>query len=102
MGAMLPPRANFHATGANVCLSAVSETGQQFPSWSGDAKGTLNPCPLSMDASKTMAASFTRNLRWRILRLDRLIEDGLRLTPKGEFGQAYRIAYGGNFTARAG
>jgi len=86
------PRANVYATGAGVSINAVPDPGQEFLGWSGDASGTQNPLLISMTASKTIIATFTRKPSLIVdSPLNGLFEDGFRLTLRGEFGQAYRI-----------
>lgn len=45
-----------------VTLHAVAEPGYTFAYWSGDAEaaGTVNPCVIKMDASKSVTAHFTQ------------------------------------------
>jgi uncharacterized repeat protein (TIGR02543 family) len=43
-------------------LTAVPDAGYAFTGWTGDASGTTNPLSLTMDASKTVGATFTADL----------------------------------------
>lgn len=88
----ITPRANVYATGASVSLNAIPDPGQQFLAWGGDANGTQNPLPVTMNTSKTITATFTRNPSLALaLPLGGLFEDGLRLTLAGEFGVPYTV-----------
>jgi len=46
-------------SGAIVQLTAVPNTGYAFSSWSGDATGSVNPLPVTMNANKNITANFT-------------------------------------------
>ncbi len=72
------PRANAYATNQSVTLTAVSDSGQSFLNWSGDASGTQNPLNISMTQSKVITANFTSE---PLLRVDRAGLEGL--TPAG-------------------
>ncbi len=88
----ISPGANAYTTGASVSLNAIPDPGQQFLAWSGDATGTQNPLPLSMNTNKTITGTFTRKPSLAVAPpLDGLFEDGFRFTLQGEFGQAYQI-----------
>jgi uncharacterized repeat protein (TIGR02543 family) len=55
-----PPSAdNAYSTGTVVTLTATPATGYTFTSWSGGATGTANPRTITMDADKTVTATFT-------------------------------------------
>jgi uncharacterized repeat protein (TIGR02543 family) len=43
---------------STVTLTAVPDSGFFFSSWTGDATGTTNPLPLTMDANKSVQANF--------------------------------------------
>ena len=43
-----------------VTLTAVPETGYEFVEWTGDASGTENPLEITMDADKTISATFKK------------------------------------------
>ena len=45
--------------GMTVSLTATSDTGWVFTGWSGDASGSTNPLLVTMDASKTITATFS-------------------------------------------
>ena len=45
--------------GAVVALTATPDAGYQFDGWSGDASGTTNPLNITMDADKTVTATFS-------------------------------------------
>jgi hypothetical protein len=52
------PNASSYAAGTVVTLTATPGAGQQFTGWSGDLGGTANPASLTMNANKSVAASF--------------------------------------------
>jgi len=55
-----PPSAdNTYSVGAVVTLTATPATGYAFTDWSGDATGTANPRTITMDADKSVIATFT-------------------------------------------
>ncbi len=47
-------------SGALVTLQAVPESGYHFVSWSGDLSGTTNPATMTLDANKSVTATFTQ------------------------------------------
>jgi uncharacterized repeat protein (TIGR02543 family) len=47
--------------GAIVTLTATPATGWHFVSWSGNASGSTNPLPVTMDAAKSITANFAIN-----------------------------------------
>jgi hypothetical protein len=53
-----PDKASYDA-GEQVVLTAVPDTDWQFSSWSGDASGSSNPFLVTMNASKSITATFT-------------------------------------------
>jgi hypothetical protein len=50
-----------YADQAVVELTAVAAAGWSFASWSGDLTGSVNPQSLTMDANKTVTATFTED-----------------------------------------
>jgi len=48
-----------YGQGAQVMLTAVPDLGYQFAGWSGDLTGTTNPATITMNANKTITATFT-------------------------------------------
>ncbi len=50
--------ANF-SSGTNVVLTATPDTGYSFASWGGACSGTASPCTVTMNAAKTVSASFS-------------------------------------------
>lgn len=86
------PRANTYAAQTSVTLTAIPEPGQDFAGWSGDATGAANPLVLTMDASETITAHFTRR---PTLAVDAVAESldtgGARLTLLGEVGAVYDV-----------
>jgi Divergent InlB B-repeat domain len=57
----LNPPGGSYAPGTQVQLTAVSQSGSTFSGWSGDMTGSTNPTTLTMDANKTVTATFTSN-----------------------------------------
>ncbi len=54
------PSNGTYADGTVVTLTATSDAGWEFAGWSGDLTGTNNPATITMDADKTVTATFTR------------------------------------------
>lgn len=54
----LPYQASF-ASGTNVTLQAIPDSGYQFSSWSGGLSGSTNPTTITMTTTKTITANFT-------------------------------------------
>ena len=52
------PDAATYADGTVVTLTATPDDGWTFEGWSGDASGTTNPTTVTMDAAKTVTATF--------------------------------------------
>jgi uncharacterized repeat protein (TIGR02543 family) len=46
-------------SGAQVSVKAMPNSGYQFSGWSGSVSGTTNPITITMDADKSVTASFT-------------------------------------------
>jgi len=55
------PNQPFYAFGTVVQLNATPATGYGFTGWSGDATGAVNPLDVTMNAPKTITATFTLN-----------------------------------------
>ena len=53
------PSGGLYNSGTPVTLTATPEAGYQFSGWSGDLSGSLNPAVLTMNANKTIIATFT-------------------------------------------
>jgi PKD repeat protein len=47
-------------SGTEVAVEAVTASGWEFVSWSGDASGSSNPMVVTMDTAKSITASFTQ------------------------------------------
>lgn len=54
------PGSHVYDTGTVVSITAVPDTHYRFTGWSGGAAGTTNPIAVTMDANKSVAASFER------------------------------------------
>ena len=52
------PIAGTYDNGTSVILTASADSGFEFTGWSGDASGTTNPLTVTMDADKTITATF--------------------------------------------
>jgi uncharacterized repeat protein (TIGR02543 family) len=48
--------------GASATLTATPNPGYRFTGWTGDASGTVNPLTITMDADKTVGATFEKDL----------------------------------------
>lgn len=55
------PDATSYAPGTVVTLTATPASGYVFTGWSGALTGTKNPATVTMDANKTLTASFASN-----------------------------------------
>ena len=53
------PNTATHASGSTVSLTAAPAAGFTFAGWSGDATGTANPLSVTMNANKSIMATFT-------------------------------------------
>jgi uncharacterized repeat protein (TIGR02543 family) len=51
-----------HPPGITVALTAVPNPGYRFTGWTGDASGADNPLTITMDADKTVGATFEKDL----------------------------------------
>ena len=54
------PTGGTYDDGTSVTLTATPNAGYEFTGWSGDASGTTNPLTITMDADKTVTATFAR------------------------------------------
>jgi uncharacterized repeat protein (TIGR02543 family) len=58
-GSITPnPAGGTYDDGTSVTLTATPDSGFEFTGWSGDASGTTNPLTITMDADKTITATF--------------------------------------------
>jgi hypothetical protein len=53
------PTGGSYAPGTSVRLTATPDSGWELSGWSGDLTGSANPATITMDANKTVAATFT-------------------------------------------
>ncbi|MGD2093234.1 MAG: C1 family peptidase [Candidatus Aminicenantes bacterium] len=56
----LNPPGGIYCEGTVVTLTAVPDAGWQFDGWSGDLTGTTNPADITMDANKSVTATFSQ------------------------------------------
>jgi CDP-6-deoxy-D-xylo-4-hexulose-3-dehydrase len=56
----LSPSGGTYNTGTVVQLTANPAVGNTFSGWSGDLSGSTNPASITMDANKTVTATFTQ------------------------------------------
>ncbi|MDY8137865.1 InlB B-repeat-containing protein [Aquimarina sp. 2201CG5-10] len=61
------PSTGVYSDGATATLTATPAAGYQFDGWSGDATGATNPLPVTMDADKTITATFSQIQRTLII-----------------------------------
>ncbi|WP_442267568.1 InlB B-repeat-containing protein [Tenacibaculum sp. ZS6-P6] len=52
------PAGGTYDDGTSITLTATPNSGYEFTGWSGDASGTTNPLDITMDADKTVTATF--------------------------------------------
>ncbi len=53
------PDGGTYDEGTQVTLTAVPDSGKRFSGWSGDLTGSTNPAVITMDADKSVTATFT-------------------------------------------
>jgi uncharacterized repeat protein (TIGR02543 family) len=53
------PTGGSYSAGTAVTLTATADSGWQFSGWSGDLTGSVNPAAVTMDANKSVTATFT-------------------------------------------
>ncbi|CAL2055366.1 exported hypothetical protein [Tenacibaculum sp. 190524A05c] len=58
-GTVTPPNGSVYNDGTIATVTATPAAGYQFDGWSGDATGTTNPLTITMDADKTVTATFS-------------------------------------------
>ena len=56
------PGSGEYYQGATATLTAVPDPGYRFTGWTGDASGTQNPLTITMDADKTVGATFDKDV----------------------------------------
>jgi len=56
------PDQTTYTYGQAVTLTATPQAGWSFTGWSGDLTGTTNPATITMDAAKTVTATFIQNM----------------------------------------
>lgn len=60
LGSIAPYDSNKFSAGSNVVLTAAPNTGSKFAGWTGDCTGTTNTCTVTMNAVKTVTATFSK------------------------------------------
>jgi uncharacterized repeat protein (TIGR02543 family) len=55
----MDPPGGVYSAGTMVTLTAAPNSGYQFSGWSGDLSGSSNPAAITMDANKSVTATFT-------------------------------------------
>jgi uncharacterized repeat protein (TIGR01451 family)/uncharacterized repeat protein (TIGR02543 family) len=55
-----------YTSGTSVQLTANASAGYTFSGWGGDASGSTNPLPITMDADKTVTANFTASTTYTL------------------------------------
>jgi len=58
-GTVTPSGETWHNSGANAQVAATANAGYSFSGWSGDASGITNPLTMTMNARKSVTASFS-------------------------------------------
>jgi len=83
----LNPAGGVYNAGTVVTLTATPSTGFQFSGWSGDLSGSTNPATLTMNANKTVTATFTPlPPTKRTLTLNQVGSGNVALNPAGADG----------------
>lgn len=94
----IDPQTNRFANGTIAMLTAVPDPGQTFTGWSGDAAGTDNPVPVTMDRNRIIRANFTRRPRLETVDcLGQYRTAPFTLLLQGELGFRYEIQRSTNF-----
>jgi uncharacterized repeat protein (TIGR02543 family) len=62
LGSGIISGAGEYAPNVTTTLTATPDPGYRFTGWTGDASGTTNPLTISMDADKTVGATFEKDL----------------------------------------
>jgi hypothetical protein len=95
------PRANVYTLNQPVTLTATPDAGQSFVNWSGDASGTQNPLPVTMDQNKVITANFSGAIvpstSW--LEAGGMAVNGFQLTVTGQTHTAFQILGSSNLTS---
>ena len=56
----LSPSGGSYLAGTTVTITATPDTGWEFAAWSGDLSGSTNPATITMNADKTVTATFNQ------------------------------------------
>jgi len=85
-----------YTVGSNATLTATPAQGYVFSGWTGDASGTSNPLSLTMDADKTVGATFEPDLA----AISGVVtnESGVPLLGINVAAYQYRQEYGGYYS----
>ncbi len=86
------PRANGYTAGQSVTITATPDAGKTFNGWSGDASGSQNPLPVTLNTSKTIYATFSTNnsLSFRV-GPGQGFSEGVEVDINGETGTHYLL-----------
>jgi len=74
-----------YRTGATATLTAMPAPGFQFTGWSGDLAGSINPATLTINANKSVTASFTALPPPRALTVNTVGSGSVASNPAHEF-----------------
>ncbi|HUQ91665.1 MAG TPA: S-layer homology domain-containing protein, partial [Bryobacteraceae bacterium] len=79
----------YYSSGSTVTLTAAAASGWQFSSWTGSASAAANPLFLTIDAPKTVTASFQQASAGTTIQTSpsglRIFVDGLQYTAPASF-----------------
>lgn len=94
------PPANAYTLNDSVILTATPDTGQSFLGWSGDASGSQNPLPFTINVAKVVTANFTARPELQVDRpgLDGWLPVGFRFTLTGDPPATFQIFGSTNLT----
>ena len=80
----LNPAGGVYTAGTVVTVTPISGVGFEFSGWSGDLSGITNPTTITMDANKTVTATFTEVVAQQFTLSPNVIGSGtISLNPAG-------------------